>query len=253
MSALTITGDASRPNVRKRCLEHGATTVRVVVTALATALAAGPAPATAADEALALVRAMPTRYAAVRDYTAVLLMQERVRGDLLPVETIALEFARPFRVHMRWLDGPGTGRRLLYPAGQDDDRLLVREGGLLGLFALRLDPEGSWAMRWRRHPVTEVGIGAAIAEVLDFVDRTPSVEDLGRATVAGRPVRRIGLTSPDPAEDWQRARLEIDEDLGLPTVIERVDGNGALLERYRYSELRVNVGLGPRDFDPDAL
>ena len=104
------------------------------------------------EDAISILHRMPARYAPVRDYSAVFLMQERIRGELLPLETIGIKFATPFRLYLRWANGPNRGRQVLYVEGENDNLLLDREPGLLGLATFRLDPRGFLAMRGRRHP-----------------------------------------------------------------------------------------------------
>ena len=48
-----------------------------------------------------------------------------------------------------------------------------------------------------------------------------------------------------------RIDLWIDDELQLPLRAEIYDGAGALFERFEHRDLRINVGLGPRDFSPD--
>lgn len=65
-----------------------------------------------ADEnTLALLHAMAARYATVQDYSAIFLKRERINDTLLPLETIELKFAKPLKVYMKWLGGPGKGAR----------------------------------------------------------------------------------------------------------------------------------------------
>jgi len=67
-------------------------------------------------------------------------------------------------------------------------------------------------------------------------------------------------TSPDdpapgdtvfvPRYYGSRMEIWIDEALGLPVKAEVFDHFGQLYERYEHRGLKVNVGLGDRDFDP---
>jgi hypothetical protein len=49
----------------------------------------------------------------------------------------------------------------------------------------------------------------------------------------------------------RRLDLWLDQQTHLPLRVEVYDHEDALYERYEHRDLRVNVGLGPADFDPD--
>ncbi len=199
---------------------------------------------------------MEHAYAQVDHYTATFLLQERIDGELDAVQSVALKFQKPFKVSMRWLDGPNKGRQALYPAGPKGDKLLVRVPILVGAIPLTLDPQGSIAMKGRRHPVTDIGIG----RLLDFIreharrDLRPgdfSVEDRGEHTTFERPTHRYVLYSHiDRMQDGMRALIDVDRELRLPIYTEIFDGHDQLVERYGYLNLHLNPGLTDADFDP---
>lgn len=72
--------------------------------------------------------------------------------------------------------------------------------------------------------------------------------------------RAMGWTTPGDARPGQTIRvpryyaaridLWIDDALSLPLVAEIYDERGAMFERFEHRDLRVNVGLGPKDFSP---
>lgn len=72
--------------------------------------------------------------------------------------------------------------------------------------------------------------------------------------------RQMGWTTPGDAKPGQTIRvpryyaaridLWIDDALSLPLVAEIYDEHGAMFERFEHRDLRVNVGLGPKDFSP---
>jgi len=72
--------------------------------------------------------------------------------------------------------------------------------------------------------------------------------------------RERGWTSPGDAKSGQTIRvpryyaaridLWIDGELSLPLRAEIYDDRGAMFERFEHRDLRVNVGLGPKDFSP---
>ncbi|HUL31260.1 MAG TPA: DUF1571 domain-containing protein, partial [Thermodesulfobacteriota bacterium] len=66
-------------------------------------------------------------------YTAVFHKQERVNGWLKTKETVSLKFKNPFKVYMKWIEDPGRGREVLYVDGWNDNRILLREPGFMGV------------------------------------------------------------------------------------------------------------------------
>src|SRR5262245_13212731 len=82
---------------------------------------AGPAAANPLDEPLRLAEAARKNFEKVRDYTCLLVSQERVKGKLLPENLISAKFrTQPFSVYMRWL-GPkqSAGQEVCYVAGKN--------------------------------------------------------------------------------------------------------------------------------------
>jgi hypothetical protein len=125
-------------------------------------------------------------------------------------------------------------------------------GGMLGL--MKLDPRSGRAMSDSRHPIMEVGIGHIIDEVgramkSAQVTGKPPVDD----TLDGARVVRFDLDGPAEAklfgtEGATRVSIWIDSSLKLPVKAEVVDAAGRMLERHRFTNLKLNVGLTDRTF-----
>jgi hypothetical protein len=72
--------------------------------------------------------------------------------------------------------------------------------------------------------------------------------------------RSFGWTTPNDARPGQTIRvpryyaaridLWVDDTLSLPLLAEIYDERGTMFERFEHRDLRVNVGLGPKDFSP---
>src|SRR5208283_2933215 len=115
-------------------------------------------------EMLTLLDKMDSSYSRVNDYVGVFHKQERICGKLNEGESALFKFQKPFKVYMKFIDGPSTGTEALYAEGSYENKLLVRQPGILGFMTYSLDPRGSLAMSHNRHPVTEVGFGFLLAE-----------------------------------------------------------------------------------------
>jgi hypothetical protein len=221
-------------------------------------LAAAPAGAATVGELLRLVEQAERRYETVRDYTSLMLSVERLGNVLQPEKRIVFKFQRPFKVYMRWLEGPGAGREGLYVAGANDGKFIVAEAeGLARFVTAALVPDDPRVLEKSRHPVTDAGIGrlldivgenarrAAREQVLRVVDRGP-------AEVDGRLVRQVeGILPREPAAGYYgyRVILSFAEEHGLPVRVVVYDAQDRLVEDYTYLQLRLNPGLTDRDFD----
>jgi outer membrane lipoprotein-sorting protein len=195
-------------------------------------------------------------YAHVRDYTALYEKEERAisSGER---QTIRLSFRKPLDVRLDWLNDDGkVDQTAVYRQGHNGGKVIARRSGLVGRLAgtLTLDPRDRLAMRDSRHPITEVGLGYVINRVSDGL-RT------GRFTAA--PVREVvfGGTQADqfvfdaaPGADAlglggaRRATVWIDRELKLPIQVEVLGADGTVLERHRFRNLRINVGLTDETF-----
>jgi hypothetical protein len=208
---------------------------------------------------LRLLDAADRQYAQVHDYAAVMVSRERVKDVLQPEERILLKFQRPFKVYMRWMEGPSKGREGLYVSGVNDNKFLVYEpNGIRRLFTAALDPTDQRVMEKSRHPVTDVGIGRLLEIVGDNARRAARngvlrVLDRGTGEIAGRRVRQVeGILPRDSQAGYYgyRVQLFFDEEHRLPIRVVVHDWSGQVVEDYTYAELRLNPGLSVLDFDP---
>ena len=120
-------------------------------------------PAAAGEDPAPLLFGLETAYARVQSYTARFVRQEVVGGALRPREEALLKFQRPGLMYLRWIAGPPEGREILFVPGRNDNRMLVREPGLLSsLVTVAMAPDSPRVLRESRHPVTDVGIGRLI-------------------------------------------------------------------------------------------
>jgi outer membrane lipoprotein-sorting protein len=208
------------------------------------------------ERLLSLVTRMESSYARVSDYTAVFRKQERVDGKLLSEETTLLKFQKPLKVYMKWIEDPSKGTEALYVDGSNGNKLLVRRGGLLGFPTLSLDPRGSLAMTKNRHPITEVGFGYLINELQRNVKMALQHGELELIRLAeesfrGRSAMALEAKfAPRAGRTYHASRMvcHIDTELQLPIGAAFYDEADTLIERYSYSDVKLNVGLTPLDF-----
>ncbi len=234
------------------------------VIALAVILLAGALPfragASDSTEALsALLAQMESSYSQVNDFVAVFHKQERIKGKLQEEETIQMKFQKPLKVYMRWIGEPLKGTEALYVEGRNDNKLIARRGGILGIATLSLDPRGSLAMAGNRHPITESGFGFLLArfrENLDAALRRGELQDvrLYDETFEGRPsMAAEGRFVPRTGYKYYASRfvIHVDKELMLPTGAMFYNEKDELFEKYIYTNVQLNVGLSPQDFSRD--
>jgi outer membrane lipoprotein-sorting protein len=194
-------------------------------------------------------------YERVNDYVCLYEKEERAvsNGEL---QTIRLSFRKPFDVRMEWLDDKGAAdQTAVYRQGANGGKVLARQKGLMGSLVgtMRLDPNESLALEDSRHPVTEVGLGK-IVERAQAAAMNPQIASRfdGEETLDGRPADRFEFTSGDAAvmdlSGARKAIVWVDRDLKLPVKLELYDASGALLERHRFKDVRVNTKLSDKTF-----
>ena len=210
----------------------------------------------------------------VRDYTAVVSKRERVNGRLLGEEffeckirhaakqedqkiplSMYLKFVKPKRI---------AGREVIWVEDQNNGRLVAHEAGVLGLVRVKLKPDSALAMRGQRYPITELGMETLIVRLIEHGTVAKNYDGCSvtfdrSLKINGHKCTLITLTLPEDAEDldFYQAKIYIDDELSLPIGYagflkpETPGGPPILLEKYFYSDVKVNVGLNDRDFDPD--
>jgi hypothetical protein len=207
-------------------------------------------------EMLTLLDEMDSSYSRVNDYVGVFHKQERIDGKLNEGETALFKFQKPFKVYMKFIDGPSTGTEALYAEGSYENKLLVRRGGIWGVMTLSLDPRGSLAMSGNRHPVTELGFGFLLSEFRRNIEpaiRSGELEimRLTDETFNGRPATVVeGKCFSHGGRKYYSARfiMHIDKELLLPVGDVFYDGNDEMFEDYVFTDVKLNVGLTATDF-----
>lgn len=210
----------------------------------------------------------------VRDYQAVFIKQERVGGRLDREERSLVKFRQgrtegertiPQAIYMRFLEPNSVaGREVIYVEGWNNGRLVAHEGGLLNVVRANLLPTSRLAMRGNRHPITEFGLEKLLIRMIEKGTRDLEhgdcvVEVKRNLEINGHSGTEIRIIHPTRAShfEFHIARILIDDDMNLPVGYEGYTwpepGNQepVLMERYFYTEIKLNVGFTDTDFDPD--
>ena len=208
----------------------------------------------------------------VDDYTATLVKQESVDGELGPVERMRIkvqcphrggdqQWGQPMRVYLRFEHPEAVaGREVLWAEDRRDGKLLVREAGLLGLVPVPLDPMGRLAMRGQRYPINDIGLSQLLKKLIergqqDRDDPNVRVRIRRGVELDRRGCDLIEVRRREPGrggDDFSRAEICFDTQRGVPlryTAYGWPADDAPLLESYTYLDLRLNAGLSDEDFD----
>jgi hypothetical protein len=224
----------------------------------------GPRPADPVTRAKKAINDCQERFRYVHDYTCTFVKRERIDGRLTSPHVMAMKARTSPRSLYFKFHQPNAGREAIYVQGRNRDRIVAHDVGVTKFLAgtMHLDPHGSMAMEENRHPVTEAGIGALIDTVAKHwaVELTPAESALTfhDARVGDRRCTMIESVHPQRGASFlfHKVKLYIDQEHGLPIRFEAYDWPrhpGAapeLVEEYTYLDLKLNVGLHDRDFDP---
>ncbi len=202
-----------------------------------------------------IMQRMAGAYNGIRDYTALFLKRERVKGTLQPLEKIELRFQEPFKVYMAWHE-PNNGRVITFAKGENNDKILVNPGGMLRFVRMSLDPEGAIAMRGVHHSVLQAGLRNTINMLMRQYERGVQRNEIdlyfrGYSEVDGRPAYHLEFICRADEQDGYyayRGEIWVDMEHYLPTKLYIYDWDNQLYEHYEYHRLRLNPGLNPEAF-----
>ena len=249
---------AQEPPVRVASGESAATpVVRVEVASATVAPAAERLPAALAEAKAALGKA--------RDYNGHLVRQERVGGKLDAETTAELRVrTAPFAVSIKTTK-PLTlaGEETSYVPSKTRLNARYRAPGIEGVKGfVTVEAGGAKALSHCRHPAAEYGMAA----IADRVEKVLAVEKhllnpvavyAAGYAIAGKPVTRFEVVAerPHPARYAHRVVAYFETESKLPVRFEAYDApktpgaEGELIEMQAVVGVKLNVGLGERDFD----
>lgn len=211
----------------------------------------------------------------VFDYEAVIVKQALVKNKLTGLEhmKIKIRHAReledgtkvPFSVYTRFLSPQNVvGQEAIYVDGWNNGKLVAHvKPGILNRLTFRLAPTSSLAMQGNIYPITMIGMKNLIKEMLekggrDLEHGECEVTFNRDIEIDGRKCVLVQITHPKERDhfEFHIAKIYIDEEYQLPVAYEgylwpeEEGGEPRLLEKYFYTDLKINVGLEDSDFDP---
>lgn len=195
---------------------------------------------------------------ALETYTYTMAKQERVQNTLLEEQVIRVSTKeRPFAVRLDYVHGPSTGRIVLYNGSVKSAEFRVREAGFLGLAGpLWLPLDSPLARGDSNHAVNEAGLGSLVRRLKRELDKASRLGGL-RVTdegwnPAGHYCQLYHMPNDGKGFDAARTRLCTDPTLGVPVRVESFDVNGAVTERFVFSDIK-RESLSDTLFDPQGV
>ena len=213
--------------------------------------------------ALEIARESQRAVEKVKDFEAAFSKRDVVNGEVF-ADTMRVKFrTEPFSVYLRFAE-PHEGREVIYVKGRNGNKILVHETGLASLAGtLAFDPLSPQAMSESRHPITNMGLAGLVDGVIrQWEEETKygeiEVKYYPNAKLRDMECKVIESSHPQPRRQFkfQMTRLYIDKATNLPVRVEQYGFPSApgqkplLLEEYTYWNIRTNLGLTDRDFDP---
>jgi hypothetical protein len=224
-----------------------------------------PEPIKQADSLGAMLAAAKAAYGNYRDYSCVFTRQERIK-DVLGAEQVAemKVRTRPFSVALRFAKPDAVaGMAELYVSGTRTGKMKYRPAGAKGINGFQLvAPDDPKVLAENRHPVTEIGIGAAIDLLTSIATREKTLGNglevfAADFQFAGKTVTRYEVFARRAHAHRYAYRMLVfvDKETKLPVRFEAYDSPkpgmivGDLLEAYSYTDVKFNVGLGESAFE----
>jgi len=219
------------------------------------------------DDALEFVEPSLQALKNVEDYTAVITKTELIQGGLR-TEQMEMKFRQnPFSVYLHGNAKRKEGREVIFAAGRNDGKLVAHEVGLKSIVGtMQLNPDDPKVMDVSRHPITEIGMAKMLDSAIEiWKDEKQTVDPANvdvrisrHVEVGGRECDAIEISHPrrQPGLTYQVGRIYVDCQSRLPVKSELYGWPAnpgdklPLLEEYSYANVKTNVGLSDRDFDP---
>ena len=215
----------------------------------------------ALKQALQIVGKSQAALQSVKDYSATFSKKEIV-GKKLIEQTMQIKMRqKPFSVYLKFAT-PHKGREVIYVDGLNKGKLLAHGTGFQKIVGtLKLKPTSNLVMRENRYPITQIGIEKmlnAVVAIWETQANNSQVRYFPNAKLGKTSVRVIQVTHPKKTATtpFHMTRLYIDNQTQLPIRVQQYGfpkksgGKPPLIEQYTYSNVKTNIGLASRDFDP---
>lgn len=218
----------------------------------------------------------------VNAFSCRLVKRERIDGFLQDMHYIDLQVReeivadgrpmQPLSIYLHFL-GPNNvaGRKVIYVQGQNDGKMLVRNGGRhFDYVVVELEPNGENAREETLVPITEIGFNRLLGKMIAVLERhrqadptgeNSRAEQIAGAKINDRPCTVIRVTHPRQMEglEFHAANVFVDDELHVPIRVDYSDwpkypgGPVPLIAEYTYTDLQINVNLNDASFNRSRL
>lgn len=195
----------------------------------------------------------------ISDYTCTLEKKVNKDGVVYYDPEISVKFKKPAHYYFKWGSGKFKGQEIIFAENRYHNKIVAHSGGLLGFITIHLDPEGSIAMKRNHHSLRRSGMEKIFDILGESYNRYKitgygSISLMGESGMDGRDVWVIQGEFPENMGFYAaKIILCLDKVNTLPLKITVYDWSGALYEEYSFHDLRINVGLDEKDFDPENI
>jgi hypothetical protein len=203
----------------------------------------------------------------VKAYHCIMQKQERLAGKLQPKEVIEVYFRdQPHSVYLRWIEGARKAERIVYVAGENNNKMLVRPNGFLARKVagdvVERDVNGSDAKQSGRYPVNEFGIKNGTVRTLAGWQ---AAKKKGKLHIEHLPDQRVKEAGDRLCFKFRRTYEEPENDgvLGLTLYIDKetwlqvgsvVKGEESkLIGEYFFRDIQLNPPIPATQFTRAAL
>jgi hypothetical protein len=158
---------------------------------------------------------------------------------------------------MKWTEGNDEGQEVIYAGKKYGNQIYVHPGGTFSFISTKIDPNGGMAMKGTRHSILESDYGYVVSLITTNFNKAKAANE-GKINIeklsGGNSQEGLAITVEFPEGKGYYAgkiTINLDKKLNLPTQVRVFDWRGTLLESYKYSNIKINVGLSDKDFDKD--
>lgn len=218
----------------------------------------------------------------VNDFTCRLVKRERINGFLQDMHFIDLQvreavhqgdqIVRPLSIYLQFHAPKNVaGRKIVFVEGQNDGKMLVRNGGRhFDYVVAQIDPNGENAREETLVPITDIGFTRLMGRMIEVLERhreadssgdNTKVDRIKGAKINNRTCTVIRVTHPKEAAglEFHQAHVFVDDELHAPLRVDysswpkRPGTPPPLIAEYTYTDLRLNVNLPDSTFTRGRL